>query len=115
MPLQNPQSRKRELTRTNVKVTFCPSLVTILGEALGDPGHHVGHQRPGEAVQGAVLALVVRPLDDQDVAVLADRDGGGHPRARLPWGPFTVTECRRQGHRHPGGHGDGRTSDARHQ
>ena len=37
----------------------------LLGEPGGDPGHHVGDQRAGEPVQGAVLALVVGALDRQ--------------------------------------------------
>ena len=44
------------------------------------PATMLATERPGEAVQGAVLALVVGTLDEQRVAVLAHGDGGGHGR-----------------------------------
>ena len=43
----------------------------LLGEAVGDTDDHVVHQRAGEAVQRAVLPLVVGPLDDAACAVVA--------------------------------------------
>ena len=43
----------------------------LLGEALGDPGHHVGDEGAGQAVQGPVPTLVVGPGHDQHVALLA--------------------------------------------
>src|SRR6266498_5006033 len=61
-------------------------------EALGDPLDHVSQQRAGQPVQGAVGALVVRSLDQDDVALPLDRDGLGHLLAQAPHGP---------------GHGDG--------
>src|SRR5829696_6823474 len=43
-------------------------------EPLRHAHDHVLHQRPGQAVQRTVLALVVRTRDDQRVAVAADGD-----------------------------------------
>ena len=37
----------------------------LLDEALASRPDHVGDERAGEAVLGAVLALVVRPLDEE--------------------------------------------------
>ena len=60
----------------------------LLGEAVGDADDHVVHQRAGQAVQRAVLALVVGTLDEQLVAVLADGDRAGDVAARgCPSGP----------------------------
>ena len=43
-------------------------------EASGHADHHVVHERSGEAVQGAMLTLVVRPLDQDGRVLLAHRD-----------------------------------------
>src|SRR3954468_14612998 len=49
----------------------------LLHEAVGDAEHHVVDQRARETVLRAVRTLVVRPLDDQLVLVLADGDDAG--------------------------------------
>src|SRR6266545_644290 len=59
----------------------------LLLEAVGDPLDHVGHQRAGEPVQRAVLTLVVRALDLDDVALPLHRDGLRHLLAQRAPGP----------------------------
>ena len=49
----------------------------LLREALGHADDHVVDERAGEAVQRAVLALVVRALDEQLAVVLAHGDHAG--------------------------------------
>ena len=58
----------------------------VLGEAVGDADNHVVDQRAGEPVQGAVLALVVGPLDQQLRTVLAHGDVGRHAAEEGPLG-----------------------------
>ena len=64
-----------------------------LGVAVGDAQDHVGDQGAGQAVQRAVLPLVVGPGHLQGAVLGAgDLDGLGHACAdRVPLGPFTVT------------------------
>ena len=45
----------------------------LLAEAVGDADDHVVDEGAGEAVQGAVVALVVGPLDEQLPVVLLRR------------------------------------------
>ncbi len=54
----------------------------LLREAVGDADDHVVDERAGEAVQGAVLALVVGALDDERAVVLADGDRAGDVAAQ---------------------------------
>ena len=63
----------------------------LLAEAGRHADDHVVDEAAGEPVQAAVLPLVVGPLDEQRVAVLADGDGAGDGPGELPPGPFTVT------------------------
>src|ERR671932_708889 len=54
---------------------------TVMRDGLGTSkvmpaGDHVGHQRPGEAVQSPVLALVAGTGDDEGVALPGHGDVG---------------------------------------
>ena len=44
-----------------------------------------------EPVEGAVVTLVVRPLDENGRVLLAHRDPGRQVAAQLAAGPFTLT------------------------
>src|SRR5262249_21113701 len=54
-----------------------------LAVALGDARHHVGDQRPGQAVQRTDLALVAGPGHGDDAILLLDLDGGRHLEVQL--------------------------------
>src|SRR5579859_3627021 len=60
----------------------------VLPEPGGHPEHHVVDEAAGETVQGAVLPLVVRSLDQQDRGFLADGDGAGEVALERALRPF---------------------------
>src|SRR5437764_384873 len=81
---------------------------------VDDPGDHVGHQRPREAVQGAVLAPVGGALDQDLTTGFAggaplqlDHDVAGDALGELPLGPVDPHAVGLDRHGDPGGHGDG--------
>src|SRR5215469_6463048 len=58
--------------------------------ALGHAGHHIGDQRPGQAVQRADLTLVAGPGHSDDAVGLLDLDRRGHFHAQLALRAFDV-------------------------
>ena len=61
-----------------------------LAVALSDAGHHIGDQRPGQAVQRTDLALVAWPGHGDDAVLLLDLDGRGDLEVQLALRAFHV-------------------------
>ena len=86
----------------------------LLGEALGDPDHHVGDQGAGQPVQGPVPALVVGPLTTSTSPSWATVIPGQSALQRA-LGPLHGDRVAASVTVDARGHGDGGTADARHQ
>src|SRR5690606_28547727 len=89
--------------------------VELLAEPLGDARDHVGDQRADEPVHRAGAPGVVLALDEDLVAVLADRDLLRHLALQLSLGPLHGDGGAVDADLDTSGDGDGRLSDTRHQ
>src|SRR6266550_1601385 len=83
-------------------------------EPVGHPDHHVVDQRPGEAVEGAVLPLVGRPGDDQLVAFPGHGDVGHQVALQRALGALHDHVRAVEGHVDTGGDGNRLPADAGH-
>ena len=64
----NPSARRSLFGADGLGAVADADDLELLGEAVGDTDDHVVDQRAGQAVQRAVLALVVGPLDHDHLA-----------------------------------------------
>jgi hypothetical protein len=85
--------------------------VELLAEAVGDTDDHVVDEAAGQAVEGAVVALVVGPGDQQLVVDLLDADRGRDRPGELTLGTLHLDHAAFDRDVDPGGDRDGRLSD----
>src|SRR6476659_1052831 len=116
--LDHDRMRKPEIQLQIGATQSCPVADTLdlepLLDAAGDALDHVRDQGARQPVEGAVVATLGRPLDDQRAVVLLDLHPCGHRLAELPQRAVHLNAPRGDRNVHAAGQFDWLLSDSAH-
>src|SRR5207247_9930107 len=98
----------------HLRLVADPHDVELLAEALRHTLDRVLGEGSGHAVEGALLALVVRALAGELTLAQGELDARGHRGLELALRPLPLDRALADGDLHARGDGDDLPSDARH-